>query len=196
VRLPPILTAFAAACPKVSLVLRTGTTDGLTAEVLEYQLEGALVAGPVGHPELVEEPVVEEELVLVTAPGCRDPWAAWAEAGEARLLVFRAGCTYRQRLASLLAGRGVTATRWLEFGTLEGIIGCVGAGLGSTLLPRAVVERARREGRVTTHRLAAGQGRAVTVFIRRRDAVLSGALARFLECSQAAHRSARAGDKT
>ncbi len=186
VRLPPILTAFTAACPRVTLILRTGTSGTLIEEVLEYRLDGALVAGPVGHPELVEEAVIEEELVVVTPAGCRNPWKAWAEAGEARLLVFRTGCTYRQRLELLLAGRGITNLHWLEFGTLEGIIGCVGAGLGSTFLPRAVVEPARREGRVALHRLAAGQGRVKTVFLRRRDTQPGGSLARFLECSRVA----------
>ena len=184
-RLPPILTAFAAACPQVDLVLQTGTTGALVADVLEYRLEGALVAGPIGHADLVEEVVVEEELVLVTAPGCRGPWEA---SGQVRALVFRAGCSYRQRLERLLAGRGVAAVRWIEFGTLEGIIGCVGAGLGTTLLPRAVIESARREGRVEMYRIAAAQARAETVFVRRRDAVLSRALARFLECCRAARK--------
>ena len=86
--------------------------------------------------------------------------------------VFRAGCSYRQRLERLLAGRGVAAVRWLEFGTLEGIIGCVGAGLGGTVLPRAVIEAARRDGRVTVHPVPAEQARVEAIFVRRRDAPL------------------------
>jgi DNA-binding transcriptional LysR family regulator len=167
-------------------VLRTGTTGGLVADVLGYRLEGALVAGPVVRAELVEEAVVQEGLVLVTAPGCRDPWAAWDQAGAAKVLVFRTGCSYRQRLERLLAGRGAAAVRCLELGTLEGIIGCVGAGLGGTLLPRAVVAAARRDGRVAVHPVPAEQARAETVFVRRRDAPLSGPLAHFLACSRAA----------
>jgi DNA-binding transcriptional LysR family regulator len=39
-RPPPILAAFTAACPRVDVVLRTGTTGGLVADVLEYRLGG------------------------------------------------------------------------------------------------------------------------------------------------------------
>jgi hypothetical protein len=43
-----------------------------------------------------------------------------------------------------------TAAR-LEFGTLDGIIGCVVADMGVTLLPRAVAERSDQAGMVRMH---------------------------------------------
>ena len=77
-RLPPILAAYTTAHPQVDITLQTGTTAELIAAVLAYRLEGALVAGPVEHPELVEETIFEEELVLVTAPAWPgiEAWAA------------------------------------------------------------------------------------------------------------------------
>ncbi len=68
-RLPPILLAYAAQCPAVDVVLKTGTSQELVADVLERRLQGALVAAPVSHPDLLCEPVIQEELVLVSAPG-------------------------------------------------------------------------------------------------------------------------------
>jgi len=56
-----------------------------------------------------------------------------------RIVVLRAGSSYRQMLEALLARRGITVRRQLEFGTLEAIFGCVAAGLGITLLPRALI---------------------------------------------------------
>jgi DNA-binding transcriptional LysR family regulator len=169
-------------------VLQTGTTGGLVADVLEHRLEGALVAGPIGHAELVEGQVIEEELALVTPPAWPGLSGTASPSGGVKVLDFRAGCSYRERLERILAGRGIAVVRRVEFGTLEGIIGCVGAGLGVTLLPRAVVEPARRDGRVAIHRLPATQARAATVFIRGRDAPVSGALACFLECCRPAGR--------
>lgn len=180
-RLPPILAAYHRACPQVDLSLHTNTSAGLIADVLAYRLEGAFVAGPVDHPDLLEAPIVTETLVVVTAPSCPglDHLAAQ---GELKLLVFRTGCSYRQRLEQLLAQRGVVALRRLEFGTLEGILGCVAAGIGITLLPEVVVASARQAGFVATHSLPAADAQAQTVFIRRRDGFLSSALARFIEC--------------
>jgi DNA-binding transcriptional LysR family regulator len=188
-RLPPVLAAYGRAYPAVDVTLLTGTSASLLNDVLEYRLEGALVAGPVQHPALVEEPLVEEELVVVTAPDCTDFDAYLAGAEEVKLIVFRSGCSYRQRFEAILAARGSAALRRLELGTLDGIVGCVAAGVGVTLLPRAVVESAWRAGRVALHTLPADQARVTTVFVRRRDAFVSSALARFVECCRTAHTS-------
>ncbi len=185
-RLPPILAAYTAAYPGVEVTLQTGTTASLVADVLDHRLEGALVAGPVNHPELLEETIVAEELVVVTAPWCPDLTALLAETSEIKALVLRSGCSYRQRLESILAERGVVGIRWLEFGMIDGIVGCVAAGIGITLLPRVVVEPAQRAGRVAVHELPAAQARVETVFIRRHDAYVSSALARFVECCRTA----------
>jgi LysR family transcriptional regulator, cell division regulator len=178
-RLSPVLSAYAAAWPEVDLVLTTGTTCELIEAVLAHRLEGAFVCGPVDHPELEEQAVFREELIVVTSPTVR---ALEQLRGQARLkiVVLRAGCSYRQRLESLLAARGIVGVRLLEFGTLDSILACVGAGIGITLLPRIVVEAAARDGRVALHRLPKAEAEVDTVFIRRRDAFVSSALAAFL----------------
>jgi len=188
VRLPPILASDAAAHPQVDIEIRTGTTAELTKEVIARQLEAAFVAGPVDHPELVAEPLVDEELVAVTAPGIRDLAQLTARPGAERLklIVFRPGCSYRTRLEALLAAHGLVDVRRLEFGTLDGIIGCVGAGMGVTLLPRSVVARAAAEGRVALHAIDADVARVPTVLIRRRDAFISTALQRFFAIARTA----------
>lgn len=178
-RLPPILAAYAGAWPEVGLAVSTGTSAELVAGVLAHRLDGALAAGPVRHPDLIEEVVFREELVLVTAPAVRT--AGELDACRAlRTIVFRYGCSYRQRLEQLLAARGLAFAEPLEFGSLEAIIGCVAAGIGVTLLPKSVIAQAWREGRVMAHELPAEQGQADTVFIRRREAPLTSALAAFM----------------
>ncbi|MCC7271748.1 MAG: LysR family transcriptional regulator [Alphaproteobacteria bacterium] len=182
IRLSPVLATYAARHPAVDLVLRTGTTAELIAEVLAHRLEGAFVCGPVDHPDLLAEPVFHEELVLLTAPAA-EPGALLA-AGDVRIVVLRAGCSYRQRLEEVLARRGLVGLRRLEFGTIEAIVGCVAAGLGVTLLPRAIVDVAQQGGRVAVHRLPEAEGRVATVFIRRRDAATSSALRAFLDVAR------------
>jgi DNA-binding transcriptional LysR family regulator len=186
VRLPPVLAAYGAACPEVDIEIDTGTTAALVDAVLARRLEAAFVAGAVSHPELLAIPMVEEELVLVTAPRIAglDKLAASAGLDPIKLILFRSGCSYRTRLEALLAERGITNARRLEFGTLDGIIGCVGAGIGVTLLPRVVVARAASEGRVALHRLPAEAARIETVLIRLRDIFVSTALARFIEIAR------------
>ncbi|MBD0275291.1 MAG: LysR family transcriptional regulator [Acetobacteraceae bacterium] len=192
-RLSPLLTAFAAAHPAVDLSLRTGTTCELVDHVLQNRVEGAFVCGPVSHPELESRVAFREELVVLTAPSVPS-LGALVGRGDLRIVVLRAGCSYRQRLEELLARRGIVDPRRLEFGTLEAIFGCVAAGLGVTLLPRALLGPVWRDGRVAAHELPPEEAEVETVFIRRRDAHLSSALAAFLGLSQTAQPFARAAE--
>ena len=178
-RLSGVLADFAAACPEVDFVLRTGTSCELIEDVLERRVEAAFVCGPVDHPELECEAAFREELVVLTAPSVRR-LDDLLQAGDVRIVVLRAGCSYRQRLEEVLARRGVVGLRRLEFGTLEAILACTAAGLGATLLPRSVVEAARHHGAIAVHALPPAEARAETVLIRRRDAYVSSALAAFL----------------
>jgi LysR family transcriptional regulator, cell division regulator len=180
VRLSPLLAPYVAAYPDVDFSLRTGTTCELVEDVLQHRVEGAFVCGPVDHPELATEAVFHEVLVALTAPGITS-LDALTRSGDFRIIVLRAGCSYRLRLEALLARRGVVGVRLLEFGTLEAILGCVGAGLGMTLLPRALVENARRAGQVAIHALPLDEALVETVFVRRRDGYVSSALAAFLD---------------
>ena len=137
-RLSPILTEYASNYPEVDVILRTGTSCELVDQVLSHELEGAFVCGPVHHPDLHEEAVFQEELVILTAPQIKSLDSLLSR-NDLKIIVLRTGCSYRQRLESILAARGVVGLRLLEFGTLEAIFNCVSAGLGLTLLPRSFV---------------------------------------------------------
>lgn len=177
-RLSPLLASYASAHPHVDLVLRTGTTAEMIDQVLDRTLEGAFVCGPVAHPELVATPAFEEELALLSAPSKASMDRILAQP-DLRLVILRAGCSYRQRLEEVLARRGIVGLRRLEFGTLEAILGAVSAGLGITLLPRALIGSAWRGGRIATHRLPKIEARVQTIFVRRRDMLCSSALLAF-----------------
>jgi LysR family transcriptional regulator, cell division regulator len=178
--LAPLLTSFVERWPAVDLSIRGGTTREGIDGVLDRRLEGAFVAGPVHHPDLVEETVFREELVVLTASAItRLDWSAGL--AGLRIVVLRAGCSYRQRLEDILARRGVVGLRLLEFGTLEAIFGCVGAGMGVTLLPRRMLDTLWPGRRIGVHTLPPGEALVETVFIRRRDAFVSSAQAAFLD---------------
>ncbi len=178
-RLSPLLASYAAAFPDVDLVIRTGTTCELIEAVAENRVEGAFVCGPVDHPELDSETVFREELALLSARTVRSIDDVLAKR-DLRIVVLRAGCSYRERLEQILARRGMAPSRRLEFGTLEAIIGCVAAGLGVTLLPKSLIGSIWAENRVAVHTLPAAEAEVETVFIRRRDAFASSALKAFL----------------
>lgn len=178
-RLPQLIARFAKAYPEVRPVVRTGTTCSLIQDVIDCKLEGAFVVGPVNHPELHTQAAFREELVLITSPAVlRLDDIAGIE--NLKTVVFRLGCSYRQRLDTLMTQLGVLAPEPLEFGSIEAIIACVSAGVGITLLPRGVIADAARAGLVTVHELPPELAHVVTVFVRRIDGYFSSALAAFL----------------
>jgi len=179
-RLPLLIARFAKAYPEVRPLIRTGTTHSLIKDVIDCKLEGAFVAGPVNHPELQVETVFHEELVLVTSRAVHSLEALKAIA-QLKTVVFRVGCSYRQRLDGLLASIGTLAPEPLEFGSIEAIIGCASAGVGVTLLPRGVVANAWKDGLVAVHEIPQAFSQVETVFIRRIDGHFSSALTIFLD---------------
>lgn len=192
-RLSPLLAGFVEHWPDVDLVLRAGTTDEMITAVLERRVEGAFVCAPVDHADLLAETIFREELVLVGArtEGRLDMLLA---RDGLKLIVLRAGCSYRQRLEGILAARGVTGTRLLEFGTLDALLACVAAGVGITLMPRSIVGPMWREGRIAMYELPPAESLVDTLFIRRADGFVSSALAAFLDAARAPQAAAAAAD--
>ncbi|SJZ45318.1 DNA-binding transcriptional regulator, LysR family [Enhydrobacter aerosaccus] len=177
-RLSPLLASYARSHPQVDMILRTGTTAEMIDQVLDRTLEGAFVCGPVTHPALVATPAFDEELALLTAPP-KPTMHDLLDRSDLRLVILRAGCSYRQRLEELLARRGIVGLRRLEFGTIEAILGAVAAGLGITLLPKSLIGPAWRGGQIAVTRLPVVEAHVETVFVRRRDMTCSQALRAF-----------------
>jgi DNA-binding transcriptional LysR family regulator len=182
-RLSPLLSQFAAAYPKVRLAITTGTTSRLLDDVIECRLDGAFVAGPLSHPDLHHETVFREELVLVT-PRNVATLQDLANVPDLRTMVFQIGCSYRQRLESVLADLGIIVAKPMEFGSLDIIISCVAAGAGVTLLPRSMVATPKKDGKISVHDLPAKYAQTETLFVHRNDAYLSSAMKAFLDAAR------------
>src|SRR4029077_466578 len=180
-RLPALLADFHRRFPAVRLTLRTAPTADLVAAVLDGALDGAFVAGPIDHAELSSTVAFREELVLVSARRWTSLAALRAGTPESgpTALVFRTGCTYRQRLEQVFSEFGWPSAARFELGTLDGMIGCVAADMGVTMLPRAVVGK---NATVSIHKLSAAQSRVETLFIQRRSAHQYSALQGFNAC--------------
>lgn len=65
-QLPDLLSAYCSRYPQVDLSLTAGVTERLLQHVLDVELDGAFVTGPISHPLIEQVQVFTEELVLVT----------------------------------------------------------------------------------------------------------------------------------
>jgi DNA-binding transcriptional LysR family regulator len=96
------------------------------------------------------------------------------------VLVFRTGCFYRSTLEHWFYQVGLVPNQVLELGTLDGILSCVAAGMGVTLLPKAVAQNYAARQAIALHALPREFANVKTVFIRRNDTLATPALSAFV----------------
>lgn len=175
--LPERLADYYARYPEVNLSLNTGNSSVLMQQVVNREIDGAFVYGPVTHPHLKQIPYYQEELVLLTEVGAE----SLQEQLHKPMLILSTGCTHRSRVERLLAEAGVQHPRIIEFGSLEAVIGGVASGLGVALLPRSNAAMLSKESNMKAMTLPKSYRELVVHFIYHRDVPVSSALRAFLE---------------
>lgn len=147
----------------INLHIETNTSAGLIERVLEHKLDCAFVGGPIEHPDLEAIEVQREELVLVHSKE--------VDSDQLPLILFREGCAYRARALTWRHEHGHQVNDVMEFGTLDGILGCVAVGLGITLMPRWVVKLSRFEPVLAVQTIDPHLAMIPTVMIKHRHTV-------------------------
>lgn len=142
------------------LSLTTGPTADLLSKVWDQKIDAAFVAGPVDKARFQAVRAFSEQLVSAIGP-------ATSEQGP--LLAFRHGCSYRAAAQAWLGSIGQSDREVTEMGTLEGILGCVEAGLGFTVAPESAVLGFRNADQLTTTPLPPPFGETVTYLVWRVD---------------------------
>ena len=179
VRLPAILTGYNKNFPGVVLNVATGSTEELLLKVLNYELDGAFVGGPIKHPDIEEHSVFEEELVIFSNEYLADP----SDLTDKNIIVFKKRCAYRRRLEEFCRSRGILFQKVFEFDSLEAILACVSSGMGITMLPRSVVKEMSGTN-LKIIPLSNDDGKMTTVFIKRKDTITTKALFNFLKFAE------------
>ncbi|AZK45390.1 LysR family transcriptional regulator [Paenibacillus lentus] len=177
IHLTPLLAEYQSRYPDVNLSLITGVTHTLLQKVLEYELDGAFVYGPVDDPDIEYISAFEEELVLISEPGKSD----MHELLTKPMLFFDVGCTHRTKAENFLRGTGLASYQIMEFGTLAVILDGVSTGLGVSMLPRSSIAKAEEKGIIASHRLPEEYRDLQVWFVHRHDSTYSSALSRLIQ---------------
>ncbi|WP_217424617.1 LysR family transcriptional regulator [Nitrogeniibacter mangrovi] len=190
IRLPQVLTKYREKYPEVQLSLLTGTTAELIKAVESHRIDGAFVGGFHQNLALEQEEVFHEELVLVSSSDFDSLEVLIENMPQQTVLVFRTGCFYRSTLENWFYQVGLVPNQIMELGTLDGIISCVAAGMGVTLLPKAIAENYAMRHPIRHHALPSEFSKVATVFIRRSDTLATSALKVFIDLTQEQYRHA------
>lgn len=180
VRLPSALSVFYKKYPNVELSLKTGPTDNLVKMVLNYEIDGAFVAGPIKNLQLTHQEIIEEKLVVISQNN-----DDIHNGNNQNLIVFRHGCTYRKRLEAWAHAENFIPKKVMEFGSMEAIIGCVNAGMGISLLPISVLTKIKQNYSLRFHDIPEKYGNITTFFIQRKDTIKTLAIKKFVETVKA-----------
>jgi LysR family transcriptional regulator, cell division regulator len=164
--LPALVANFSRTYPHVDVSVRTGSSVSLLQALRERELDVGYVSRRPSGPGLRHRVAFRDELVVV-APATADEFRTtrWLREGPLlNVLIQRLGCSYTERLLSLLA-KSNRRHRLLELGTLDGILAFVEQGLGIAAMPRAFVVSAAARRKVRIVRLPPAVRQLETIIV-------------------------------
>jgi LysR family hydrogen peroxide-inducible transcriptional activator len=174
--LPRILPQLQARFPELRLELRETQTKQLVEDIKSGLLDAAMLALPVGEPD-IDTIELFEDLFLLAVPSndrraTTRPIAA-ADIDQSRLILLEEGHCLRDQALAFCAkvprGR-TTGVRGTVFGasSLATVMQMVANGYGETLIPQIAADVERRDGRIKFLRLENPQpGRTIGLAFRR-----------------------------
>lgn len=176
--LPRLIKDLSARYPKLDPRPREAVTQRLIEGLLEGRLDAALVALPVSVPALHEEPLFQEEFVLVRpVEDAQKPVPNPETLREMRLLLLEEGHCFRDQALSF-CGYGASPPRDLmEGSSLSTLVQMVGAGIGVTLIPEMAVPVETQSAPVSVVRLPRPRPVRTIGMVWRRTSPLAGQLA-------------------
>ncbi len=142
-RLPHVLQRFRSRFPRVRLVFRPTPNAELQRALSDGTLDVGFGLGEPQRPHgLAVEHLHTETLTVVAPPDhplAEAPRVLPADLQGETLLLTRPGCGYRALFTATLTASGIQTAASLDFGSVEAIKQCVGAGLGIAALPGTAV---------------------------------------------------------
>jgi LysR family hydrogen peroxide-inducible transcriptional activator len=153
--LPAIIKTLAQRFPGLDIRPREAVTRRLVEDLALGRLDTALVALPVSEESLHEEPLFDEEFVLVRplADAAR-PVPNPEALRDMRLLLLEEGHCFRDQALALCNMSPSTPRDMMEGSSLSTLVQMAGAGIGVTLIPQMAVPIETRSAPVSVARLS------------------------------------------
>jgi DNA-binding transcriptional LysR family regulator len=136
--MPPVLSAMAGLHPKVHLTILEGNTTVLLPPLLAGRIDLAILNLPVTDPEVLIEPLFEEDLIVVAPldhPLASHDGLDLADLAAHDLLLPPPGTSIRVAIDKAATAAGITLTAKAELDGLRLIASLVFEGFGASILP-------------------------------------------------------------
>lgn len=149
--LPLLIPVTSEAYPGIHLVIVDATTTSLTPQVIAGTLDAAVVNLPVSAPDLVAQPLFEEDRVVLAPPG--HPLAAGdrrrirlADLARHPLLLEPPGTAFRDDLDAAAARVGIELVPLAEVDGMRALAALAQEGFGAAVLPATAAPLQPPEG--------------------------------------------------
>jgi DNA-binding transcriptional LysR family regulator len=185
--LPRLLSGFRALVPAARFDVRIGNTLDVVTAVREFSVDLGLIEGPCHAADVTITPWLEDELIVVAAPGhplaesARRRKLTAAELAHAPWLLREPGSGTREAVELALLPHLENIQPAMTLGSSEAIKSAAAEGLGISCLSRAVVEDLVASGRLDALETRLPRLTRRLALIHHRAKVLSETIRRFLQ---------------
>ncbi|SCZ01903.1 transcriptional regulator, LysR family [Paenibacillus polysaccharolyticus] len=144
--LPRMLGPFAKQYPDISIVMKVMNTTQIMDEILKHQLNFGLIEAPVNHPDMIVEPVMQDELKLIVPAGHDLAGRGKVNLEEVMNYPFvlrEEGSGTRQVMEGQLQKKKIDPSDMnvvMELGSTGAVKSAVEAGVGITMLSPSSVQ--------------------------------------------------------
>lgn len=168
--LPRILGRLGDSHPELDIHVRETLTPRLVQELMDGQIDTAILALPISEPTLTEMPLFTEKFVLVRpANDSANPIPHVDDLQTMRLLLLEEGHCLRDQALSFCNMPTARPREGLDGSSLSTLVQLVGAGIGVTLIPEMAVDVETRSAQVCVSHFAAPEPERTIGMIWRRS---------------------------
>lgn len=182
--LPPYVTRFMKAHPRVKVHVEYSRTDRICEACLQNTIDFGIVALPLRRANMTVVPWREEKLVLVCAPGhplARRRKVRLAEIAGKPFIAFERDIPTRKTIDRILRSHRIAVETVMEFDNIETIKRSVEVASGLSILPETTLINEIKNGLIARCDFVEGPFVREVGVIHRRGRVLSAAAREFVK---------------
>lgn len=157
-KLPLPLAQLYETYPSIELELVTGIRDTLYQSLIDGAVDVVLIGDAPQNPILDRTLIFDEELIII-APKGHSQILTPSNIENATVLVFKEGCSYRDRLLSWYQSFNMTPKRIAEVTSYHAILGGVAAGMGIAIIPKSMLDIFPNKSLLSIHPINTALGR-------------------------------------
>lgn len=149
--LPHVLTAFARACPNITVNVREDLTNSLLRQLSDGELDLALLSLPVRGAEFITEALLDDPMLLAI-PTRHRLWrsrrrrVSFREVADEPFMLLKDGHCFRDDVLQICKQSRLNPNVVFEGGQFDTLVAMVAAGAGITLLPEMSRQHYQRGG--------------------------------------------------